>query len=55
MTREKIIERDKKAIEFYKCKMKTASIEDKLWCYEPKIEQLKDNIRLLENNEILLA
>lgn len=35
------------AIELFTKKMETASIEDKLYCYQPKIEQLKDEIRLL--------
>lgn len=36
-----------KAIELFTKKMKTASIEDKLYCYQPKIEQTKEQIRLL--------
>ena len=36
---------------FYKNKAKEASIEDRLWCYEPKIEQLEREIELLEKED----
>lgn len=36
-----------KKIEFYMNKMETASTEDKIFCYEPMIEQLKEEIRIL--------
>ena len=36
-----------KVIELFTKKMETASVEDKVYCYQPKIEALKDDINLL--------